>query len=1026
MASLLLLLNSTIAWGQVEIEAPVSDPRFPLFISAERAAQWNEGEYEVWLLGDCAVEQGSTVATAREAVVWLLHAPAGSGEPSKAIVYLENKVEIEMPGATGQGGKAGQRISAPHWFGRFFTYSSVRFDTPIARPKPKTMPPVLIRARVEFAPSIAEGSPRAGNTTEPVDDGFESRPEDRDADVRPAQFAGDEEAVGTGTTGRAAPGGIRRVQIFRRGNTRWQFDSKPNPNNSGESITTISGGVQIVIEAADEIGTVSLETDRVVVWSPPINVASLGGEGTSGLEKGPIEIYMEGNIVFRQGDRLIYADRMYYNVLQNYGVVLGAEMLTPVPNYQGLVRLKADVLQQVDRQNFLGYGAAVTTSRFGVPSYWLQSERISFQDDQRPGYDSITGTPILDPATGEARVEHDLLATSRNNFVYAQGFPVFFWPYLATDLTKSNFYINDFSVGYDQMFGFQTHAGFDAYQIFGIRRPPPGTAWNLRSDYLSKRGFGFGSDFRYAGSSLPYLPGPYFGVLDGWYIRDSGLDNLGLNRRNLVPEQRDRFRLFGQHRQSIGDWQLTGELGLISDRNFLEQYYEREWDTLKDHSTGLELKRILDNGSVAISGDVRLNEFFTETNWLPRIDLFTLGQDVLALGTYYGHTDVGYGKLQVASTPENAVEQALFQPLAWERDQEGVRFNTQHELDFPFELGPTKIVPYVGGEYGYWGNDLNGQSVNRFTGQAGVRASLAAWASDRSVQSELFYLNGLAHKSVIEGDFFYADSSQDMTRLPLYDNIDDNAQEHFRRRFLFNTFNGLPGDQIPLKFDERFYALRSGLQRHVTSPSGEIVDDLMVARIGTRQRWQTKRGAPGQERIIDWITFDTHVSLFPRPDQDNFGQVAGLVDYDFKWHVGDRFSILSDGYADFFGTGLKQVNAGVLLTRPEAGNLYLGYRHTSGPFDGSVAIASVNYRMTDKWIANAAASIDFANGGTIGQSLGVTRVGEAFLLQLGFRGDASRNVYTAFFGIEPRFLPGGKLGIVGGVPLPPSGAYGLE
>ena len=40
---------------------------------------------------------------------------------------------------------------------------------------------------------------------------------------------------------------------------------------------------------------------------------------------------------------------MYYNVRQEYGVVLNAEMLTPVPQYQGLLRLKAQVLQQGNR-----------------------------------------------------------------------------------------------------------------------------------------------------------------------------------------------------------------------------------------------------------------------------------------------------------------------------------------------------------------------------------------------------------------------------------------------------------------------------------------------------------------------------------------------------------------------------------------------------------------------------------------------------------------------------------------------------
>ena len=59
-------------------------------------------------------------------------------------------------------------------------------------------------------------------------------------------------------------------------------------------------------------------------------------------ERTPLEIYMEGNIVFRQGERVIYADRMYYNVPNHTGTILNAEMLTPVKNYEGLLRLKSD------------------------------------------------------------------------------------------------------------------------------------------------------------------------------------------------------------------------------------------------------------------------------------------------------------------------------------------------------------------------------------------------------------------------------------------------------------------------------------------------------------------------------------------------------------------------------------------------------------------------------------------------------------------------------------------------------------
>ena len=58
-----------------------------------------------------------------------------------------------------------------------------------------------------------------------------------------------------------------------------------------------------------------------------------------------------------------------------------------------------------------------------------------------------------------------------------------------------------------------------------------------------------------------------------------------------------------------GDFRLTAETGWISDRNFLEEYYKREWDELKDETTGVELKRSYDNISWSVTADARLNRF---------------------------------------------------------------------------------------------------------------------------------------------------------------------------------------------------------------------------------------------------------------------------------------------------------------------------------------------------------------------------------------------------------------------------------
>ncbi len=164
------------------------------------------------------------------------------------------------------------------------------------------------------------------------------------------------------------------------------------------------------------------------------------------------------------------------------------------------------------------------------------------------------------------------------------------------------------------------------------------------------------------------IHGPTTGFLDAWAIDDHGTDTLGADRMNVPLEADFRYRILGQHRQHLPDgYQLTAELGWVSDRNFLEQYYEAEWDQFKDQITGIELKRLLDNMSYGISADVQLNEFFTQTEWLPRLDHFWLGQPLLGDRlTWFEHTSLAYARLQPAATPENPVDAAKFGLLPWE------------------------------------------------------------------------------------------------------------------------------------------------------------------------------------------------------------------------------------------------------------------------------------------------------------------------------------------------------------------------
>lgn len=816
-------------------------------------------------------------------------------------------------------------------------------------------------------------------------------------------------------------GGSQSVEIISRSSSMNAVLETQDRVETGETVVLARGGVTVLIRDVQammpegqmlDLGTVTLSADKVVGWVPLMRGLL---SGSSSLQEAEGEFYLEGNIVFRQGDRVIYADSMYYNVTRQYGMVLGAEAITSVPDFDGVIRLKADVLQQVAKGEFIAFDAAVTSSRMGFPRYWLQSEQLRLSDQSRLA---------IDPITGVAQEETDRVITSNNNFVYLGGVPVLYWPSFTSDVEVSSFYLNSVRVKSDSIMGAQLYLDWDLFQLFGRGRAPDGVQWTLSTDYLSERGPALGTTLQYDRNHFFGLAGRTRGTFDAWGIHDSGLDTLGRDRRDLAPEQDFRGYITARHRQQLaGDYELLAEIGYLSDRNFLEQYDEQAWDQEKDRDTALRLRKYYYNQMFELSAEARVNSFYSETQRLPRLEHYLLGGSLLGDRlTWSMKNQVGYADMNIADIAKDPAQAAITQtPLPGEAEASGLIASTRQELAMPLELGPVKFVPFLSGEASHYGQDIYGDDLNRLIGQAGVRSSLPMWKVDHQVSSSLLNVNGLAHKAEWVSEYFYADSNTDYDLLPLYDRLDDNAQEEFRRRFIYSNFGGV----LPDQFDPRSYALRHGMQRMVTNPAEVVADDMLQARLGLHQRWQTKRGLPGRERIVDLMRLDIDTMLFPH-DDDNYGETIGPTTYDFRYHVGDRVTLLSDGYADFFDDGLRTISAGVRSSRPGLGEVYVGVLSIEGPTSSQVLRSSYHYRMNEKWIISANNTYDFGSAGNIGQNLGLTRIGESFLIRLGLDIDRGRDNVGFSFLLEPRFFPSKRVGMIGGQLIPAPGLEGLE
>jgi hypothetical protein len=973
-----------------QVELPQPQLTAPIVVRAPLTHQWQQDNVDVWLLrGGCEILQDQTRVTAQVGVLFVERGRYAERR-HKLTAYLEGGVVVET------SGNAPARLTDSTWYGSFESATAIDFETPQPQPEPHEKPSAYYSAMMR-------------------------RHAHRTAAVRPTQFT--QPAAGAAEESEVDADRTRRLRAWPRSSVPVQGVWEFNPQRQ-EWVAAIDSGINLLITGVEGLGTIDIATDRIVLWTFGQDEPDLSGQ-TAQSKNAPLEIYMEGNIVFRQGERVVLADRMYYDVRAERGVVLNAELLTPVKSYDGLVRLRAELVEQLGRDRFQARNGFVTSSRLGRPGYRLAATSVYFEDQQSPAVDPATGGLIEEPVTGELAIQHERLATSFNNLLFIGEIPVLYWPFLATDLERPEFYVRRIRFRNDSIFGTQLLTDLNPYQILGIRNPPEGTDWDVSLDYLSDRGIGHGTKFQYSrGDALFGIPGAYAGFIDYWGIDDQDQDDLGAGRSSLEPEKDYRYRLLGRHRWFLpDDFQLTAELGWISDRNFLEQYFEYEWDTFKDLSSGVELKQLAGNMSWSVTADARINSFFTQTEWLPRFDHFWLGQPLLADRlTWFEHTSVGVARLRVLTAPEDPADLADFAPLPWEVPSDGERVVTRHEIDLPLQAGPFKVVPYALGELAHWGEALDGEDLDRAYGRVGVRSSLPIWAAEPTIESELFNVHGLAHKVSFELDASIADATRDLAELPLYDPLDDDAVEHFRRRFAFNTFGGA----TPIEFDERFYALRSGLGEWVTSPSAEIADDLTTVRAGVRQRLQTRRGLPGHRRITDWVVLDSHITWFPDDERDNFGEDFGLLDYDFRWHIGDRTTITSRGIYDFFGNGQRLTRVGLHIERPPRGDFHISFRNLEGPIQSQVLRLAYSYRMSPKWVSAFSTAYDFGEERNVGQNLSLTRIGESFLVSFSFNLDEYKDNFGFSFVVEPRFLPQRRLGTVAGAQIAPAGALGLE
>jgi lipopolysaccharide export system protein LptA len=961
-------------------ETTISDEFGGIRISADISHQWRaaDGSMVSVMRGNCRVEQGETTIVGRQMVVW----QSKVNNRDRVELYLEDDIRISRPGST----RSSSRQYVDLWSQSGVTYKA-RWPSEHSEP---VVDPLLGRATAHRKES-SQTLIRQAQLLELPPPGFNYssfRQEDGNTPVR-------------------------RIRMYSRTgqsfSVKWERSTQTTP---AEQIAIVAGGIKLNVDSPTQDGSpdpkaIELAADNVVIWTDATDLTDFSSDAEKiQTRDAPLKIYLEGNIVIHQNGKTLRADRAYYDARNDRALLLDAELSVYVPQAQSRLRVRANRIRQLTEGSFHAQEAWMSASHFGQPGYRLEASDIFFEPRVIDPWVHSQGGWI-DPITGEVDDgEINWLTTLNNRFVVGDA-PVFFSPYLSGPAEDPHLPIKKASVRSDRIFGTQIKTAWDPFHLL-TQDAPEELSSSLLLDYYSRRGPGAGLEGAYDGEDLFGIVGKYQGEFHGYYINDHGRDNLGLGRNGLQPKDDNRGRVQMRHRHDLpNNLSLFGEAGYISDRNFLEQWYEDEFDRKKDNETRLMLEQKFDNVAWTLLAQPQLNDFENSTEWSPKGDIFALAEPIFGSPvTWTSHSSAGYAKLNRAEVPSDPAD--IFTPLPYYGDVNGEVIMTRSEVTLPFTAGPFVVAPFAMGEIAHWGEDLTGNSMDRFVGSGGVRSSLTMWRIFPYVQSRIFNLNGLAHRMVFDMEYSYTDSSDNITNVAQYNAFDDNAQERFQQRFPGHTFGGGP---IPRQFNARRYAIRSGAGSLVTSPWHELVDDLHVLRAGWHHRLQTKVGPPDRQRIRDWMTLDLEGSWFPgaggqNPAGRDFAEDFGLLSARYKWLLSERTALLAGGLYDTFDGGQKLWNVGLLSQRSARGSVYAGIREIKGQgIDSQIATGSMSYLFSEKWAGTASTAYDLSEGQNRGQSLSLTRIGADFLFHCGFSYDQSKDSVGVAIALEPRFGP---------------------
>lgn len=730
----------------------------------------------------------------------------------------------------------------------------------------------------------------------------------------------------------------------------------------GESLYVLSGSVTI------DGKEFRITAERIVLWIDREKLDDArkgldsevppGGDATSDVPAGarasgasPIlelvtRLYAEEGVEYRSGSEILRAEKLFLDLRKSQGILTEGYLNTYTDTHEKRLSLvlRAEEILQIAENRWRAEDPQFTTCTFEVPHWCAEASTVEIDRE----------------ADGDVRF------TASNVVVRTNRFPVFWLPKVSGGPGGSTFYFKSARAGKTSRFGLflLTEWGDDIRLSDGSKFGE----WTLNLDLLEKRGFGQGLDVEYD------RPG-YFGDLLTYRIHDEGDEDTG----GQPITNRERSRVHYRHRHFLPErFQFDAEVNWLSDRNFLREYYEKEFKEEKPPETVAYLKKAGDHHQLTLTGKWRLNDFQTQTEYLPRAAYDVvfeplLEEPFLDTNVYYSQrTEVANVRLAVDEDQKRTRFLQGFDDdaLADIDPDRIVRTSTFHRVEMPIPLGPAKLSPFHEVGFATFEETLaDHDGDERFTAGAGV-ALTTKLSRTFDVNIPRLKIRGIRH--VITPRITYS-----------------------------NTYaNTVDPDEL-IQFDRV-----------------DEVDELEVVRLELRNRFQT-RGPSGPVNLLD---LDAKIDYFPDHQDDNARSFArkkaarpgtffdplpdkeesqpwGNLDLELIARVSQRASLQGDLEYDFFESSVVVGNARVVTQLSPTLRTSVGYRGVKGR--KSLIIFGVEAGITEKWSALYDERYDFRTNESENRQLVFRRTGHDWIIELGVSRDEGEGDTRYFVSVQP-------------------------